>query len=167
MAAFYFRRFSSKTTLDPLSAMQSHLPHCPCSGSLISRRSWNWHLASTGSPRIFNSSLSKDAVSERPSRAEALIARRCTPRDTLLSVGEGTPLNVHDGSYSDGSNEQEMRGAHMLRRVSARSIEIGGGTMIQRTTIVLKAGVRSHLASHTLTTHDTIVIGMERERQGQ
>ncbi|CEL57166.1 hypothetical protein RSOLAG1IB_08399 [Rhizoctonia solani AG-1 IB] len=106
---------SSKTSLDPLKDMQSHL--AARSRALSSRSSGP--MPPPAPPRTSTSSGPKDATTERTTReaaerarAEALIAKRRAEMDATSSVGGDTPYSVRDGGYSDMFNKKETREAH-------------------------------------------------------
>ncbi|CAE6463990.1 unnamed protein product [Rhizoctonia solani] len=107
---------SSKTTLDPLKDMQSHLA---ARSRALSSRSSNPVPPPPAPPRASTSSGPKDAATERATReaaerarAEALIAKRRAEMDATSSVGGDTPHSVRDGGYSDVYNKRETREAH-------------------------------------------------------
>ncbi|KAG8738418.1 hypothetical protein FRC10_006913 [Ceratobasidium sp. 414] len=109
-------KVSSKTTLDPLTDVQSHLA---ARSRVLSARPGTMLPPPIPAPRTSNSSTPKDAASERTARetaerarAEALIARRRAALDASSSVGGDTPISVRDGGYSDGYNKRETRAAH-------------------------------------------------------
>ncbi|KAG8679156.1 hypothetical protein FRC09_019211 [Ceratobasidium sp. 395] len=109
-------KVSSKTTLDPLTDMQTHLA---ARSRALSSRTTTMPPPPIPTPRTSNSSPPKDAASERTTReaterarAEALIARRRAALDASSSVGSDTPVSIRDGGYSDGYNKQETRAAH-------------------------------------------------------
>ncbi|KAG9091433.1 hypothetical protein FRC06_000569 [Ceratobasidium sp. 370] len=105
-------KVSSKTTLDPLTDMQSHL------AARSRARANAMPPPPLPAPRASNPSAPKDAASERTARetaerarAEALIARRRAALEASSSVGGDTPISTRDG-YSDGYNKVETRAAH-------------------------------------------------------
>ncbi|KAH7333871.1 hypothetical protein B0J17DRAFT_674461 [Rhizoctonia solani] len=107
---------SSKTTLDPLKDMQSHLA---ARSRAISSRTSTPMPPPPAPPRASSSSGPKDAATERTTResaerarAEALIAKRRAEMDATSSVGGDTPISVRDGGYSDMYNKKETRDAH-------------------------------------------------------
>ncbi|KAG8696522.1 hypothetical protein FRC08_007092 [Ceratobasidium sp. 394] len=109
-------KVSSKTTLDPLTDMQSHLA---ARSRALSARTSTMPPPPVPAPRMSNPSVPKDAASERTARetaerarAEALIARRRAALDASSSVGGDTPVSIRDGGYSDGYNKPETRAAH-------------------------------------------------------
>ncbi|KAG9082866.1 hypothetical protein FRC07_014073, partial [Ceratobasidium sp. 392] len=109
-------KVSSKTTLDPLTDMQSHLA---ARSSALSSRTSAMPPPPVPTPRTSDPSQPKDAVSERAARetaerarAEALIARRRAALEASSSVGGDTPISMRDGGYSDGYNKQETQAAH-------------------------------------------------------
>ncbi|CUA78520.1 hypothetical protein RSOLAG22IIIB_07136 [Rhizoctonia solani] len=113
---------SSKTRLDPLKDMQTHL--AARSRALSSRSHSNSNPMPPPSSlparaSSSNSSGPKDPSTERTTReaaerarAEALIAKRQAEKDAASSVGGDTPYSVRDGGYSDVYNKNETREAH-------------------------------------------------------
>ncbi|KAG8731975.1 hypothetical protein FRC11_001293 [Ceratobasidium sp. 423] len=106
---------SSKTSLDPLKDMQSHLA---ARSRALSSRTPN-PMPPPAAPRASTSSGPKDAATERATResaerarAEALIAKRRAEMDATSSVGGDTPYSVRDSGYSDVYNKKETREAH-------------------------------------------------------
>ncbi|QRW22847.1 hypothetical protein RhiXN_07883 [Rhizoctonia solani] len=119
---------SSKTNLDPLKDMKSHLA---ARSRALSTRTSN-PMPPPAPPRTSNSSGPKDAVAERTTReaaerarAEALIAKRRAEMDATSSVGGDTPYSVRDGGYSDVFNKKR-RG-----RLIMRGSKGGEGTPIE------------------------------------
>ncbi|CAE6476167.1 hypothetical protein ACGC1H_003225 [Rhizoctonia solani] len=106
---------SSKTSLDPLKDMQSHLA---ARSRALSSRTPNPMLP-PAPPRALTLPGPKDAATERTTReaaerarAEALIAKRRAEMDATSSVGGDTPYSVRHGGYSDVYNKKETREAH-------------------------------------------------------